>query len=199
LCDLGAVDAGSAQRQLQARFTVPISAATVASASLTAIGSAAGLHTDPKASASVSVLAPSTPVGVGGSLPTVPPIGVSAPPPTLSPGGNASGLFPALSPTSPATGSGATGGATGSGALGGTRPVADTAALSAGASHAGAEAAGLGALALAFLLAVTRISIRRPAHAAPGTAAAAAPPPEAAAEPAGEPAGPEAPPADPGT
>jgi hypothetical protein len=200
LCDLGAVDAGSAQRQLQAQFTVPLSAATVASASLTAIGSATGLHTDPKASASVSVLAPSTPVGVGGSLPTVPPIGVSAPPPTLSPGGNAADLFPTLSPTSPATGSGATGGApTGSGALGGTRQVADTAALSAGASHAGAEAAGLGALALAFLLAVTRLSIRRPAAAAPGTAGAAAPPPEAPAEPAGEPEGPQAPPSAPGT
>jgi hypothetical protein len=197
-CDLGAVDAGSAQRQLQAQFTVPLSAASVASASLAAIGSAAGLHTDPEASASVSVLDPSTPVGVGGSLPTVPPIGVSAPPPTLSPGGNASSLFPTLDPTSPATGGGATGGAaTGSGALGGTRQVANTEALSAGASHAGAEAAGLGALALAFLLAVTRLSIRRPAPAAPGTAGAAAPPPAAPAEPAGEPEGPEAPPAEP--
>ena len=52
-CDLGAVDASSAQRQLQAQVTVPVTAATVTSVSLTATGSAANLRTDPAASASI--------------------------------------------------------------------------------------------------------------------------------------------------
>jgi hypothetical protein len=193
-CNLGAVDAGSAQRQFQAQFTVPLTAAAVASVSLTATGSAANLHTDPVASASVTVLAPPSPIGASASLPALAPIGVSAPAPTLSPGGNASGLFPTLDPSSPATGGAATGGAaTGGAALGGARQVANTSSAYTGAaSSTGAEVAGLAALALAFILAVTRVSIRRPAPAAPGAAAAL---PEAPAGSPGQPEQPEDPPA----
>ncbi len=104
-CDLGAVDAGSAQRQLQAQLTVPLTATTVTSVSLTATGSAAGLHTDPVASAAITVIAPPPSVLISASLPTLPPVGVAAPTPVLSPGGNASGLFPALDPSPPATAS----------------------------------------------------------------------------------------------
>jgi hypothetical protein len=186
-CNLGAVDAGSAQRQFQAQFTVPLTAATVSSVSLTATGSAANLHTDPVASASVTVLAPLAPIGASGSLPALPPIGVSAPTSALSPGGNASSLFPALSPSAPATDGATTGGA----ALGGARQVANTSSAYTGAaSSTGAEVAGLAALALAFILAVTRVSIRRPA---PATLGAATPLPEAPAGPPGQPEQPEDP------
>jgi hypothetical protein len=180
-CDLGAVDAGSAQRQLQARLIVPLTATTVTSVSLTATGSAANLHTDPVASAAITVLAPPASALISTSLAALPPIGVSAPPPTLSPGGNASGLFPTLDPSSPAT-LGARP------APGGARPVADTSALSAGASHIGSEVVGLAALGLAFALAVTRLSIRRPAPQVPGATAG----PEAPAEPPGQPEDPPA-------
>jgi len=43
-----------------------------------------------------------------------------------------------------------------------TRPVANTSALPGGTPIVGAQVAGLSALALAFVLAVTRLSIRRP-------------------------------------
>jgi hypothetical protein len=188
-CDLGAVDAGSAQRQLQAQLTVPLTATTVTSVSLTATGSAANLHTDPVASAAITVLTPPASVLISASLPALPPPGVSAPPPTLSPGGNASGLFPTVGPSPQATGSARP-------SPSGARPVADTSALSAGASHIGSEVVGLAALGLAFALAVTRLSIRRPAPPAPSTTSGGAPVPEAPAEPEGQP---EDPPAAPGT
>jgi hypothetical protein len=202
-CALGTVDAKSAHRQLQAQLTVPVTAATVKSVSLTAIGSAATLATDPKASAAIAVTTPTaaaakptsaspqTPETVTaplpvGSLPNIP-----AASPTLSPGGNAAGLFPTLSPGGSAAGlfptldpkptptpisvQKADG-----------RPVADTTALPEGAPIADAQIAGLAALALAVALAVTRLSIRRRPGTAkagpePGTAAAAgktATPPE---------------------
>ena len=86
--------------------------------------------------------------------------------PTLSPGGNAGGLFPTLQPSS---GSSATKNVKG-------RPVSDSTALPEGASVLGASLIGLAALALAFVLAVTRFSIRRrPAPTTPGSAAAADP------------------------
>ena len=102
-CDLGAVDATSAQRQLQAQVTVPVTAATVTSVSLTATGSAANLRTDPAASAAMTILTPPTPIGASPTLPVGTFPGVTAPTlnPTLSPGGNASGLFPTLDPQSP--------------------------------------------------------------------------------------------------
>lgn len=46
-CDLGALDAKSAQRQLQAKIAVAATATTVTSVRLTAAASAAGLTTDP--------------------------------------------------------------------------------------------------------------------------------------------------------
>jgi hypothetical protein len=185
-CDLGAVDATSAQRQLQAQVTVPLTAATVTSVALTATGSAANLRTDPAASAAITLLTPPTPVGASLTLTagTVP--GVSAPAlsPTLSPGGNASGLFPTLDPQSPDPRPAGTAG---------TRQVANTSALPAGSTTLGAQVAGLVALALAAVFAVTRISIRRPASAAAAGTSAAAPPPEDPAESAEEPGSTEEP------
>jgi hypothetical protein len=171
-CDLGAVDAKSAKRQLQAQLTVPVTASAVTSVSLTVIGSAAHLTTAPKASAIISITAPSA------AAPQNPPAPATAPPvptmvtsplpidlpsipaasPTLSPAGNAADLFPILDPKpnpkptpSPAQ----------PGQKARTRSVADTSALPEGAPIVGAQLAGLAALALAFVLAVTRLSIRR--------------------------------------
>jgi hypothetical protein len=169
-CDLGAVDAKSAPRQLQAQLTVPATASDVKSVSLTVTGSTAHLAKEPKASATVAITAPPPAVTAGqnpapsppppvtvtsplpvGSLPGIPPVVIS---PTLSPGGNASGLFPTLQPTPsasphhPASKSR-------------TTPLANTSALPEGATVIGAQLAGLAALALAFVLAVTRLSIRR--------------------------------------
>jgi hypothetical protein len=172
-CDLGAVDASSAQREFQAEVTVPLTAATVTAVSLTVTGSAANLATDPAAAASVIILAPPTPVGASLSpLSTIPPPGIAAATPKLSPGGSAAGLFPTVAP--------------GSAQAEGERPVANVTALSGGGTPVGseiAEGAGLAALGVAMILALARVSFRRPAprHAAASTAAAA-PPPEAPAE-----------------
>ena len=136
-CDLGAVDATSAQRQLQAQVTVPLTAATVTSVTLTATGSAANLRTDPAAAAAITVLTPPTPVGASLTLTAGTVLGVSAPAlsPTLSPGGNASGLFPTLDPQSPDPRPAGTAG---------TRQVANTSALpAADSSILGAQVAGL--------------------------------------------------------
>jgi hypothetical protein len=195
-CDLGAVDATSALRQLQAQVTVPVTAATVTSVSLTATGIAANLRTDPAAAAAMTILTPPTPIGATTTLPVGTFPGVTAPTlnPTLNPGGNASGLFPTLDPQSPGLRSAGTTGA---------KQVANTSALPAGSSTLGAQVGGLVALALAGVFAVTRISIRRPAPAAAADTAAAAPPPEAPAKSAEspksaeEPEGPADPPADP--
>jgi hypothetical protein len=195
LCDLGAVDATSALRELQAQVTVPVTAATVTSVSLKATGIAANLHTDPAAAAAMTILAPPTPVAASVTLPadTLPEFTPTAGNSTLSPGGNASGLFPTVAPQSqtPAPRSAGTADA---------RQVANTSALPAGSSTLGAQVAGLAALALAGVFALTRISIRRPGSAAAADTAAAGPPPEAPAEsadPAEEPEGPADPPADP--
>jgi hypothetical protein len=97
-----------------------------------------------------------------GSLPNIP--GTS---PTLSPGGNAAGLFPTLDPKPTPTSKPTPTPISVQKAHG--RPVADTTALPEGAPIAGAQIAGLGALALAVVLAVTRLSIRRrPRTAKPG-------------------------------
>lgn len=178
-CALGTVDAKSAHRQLQAQLTVPVTASTVKSVSLTAVGSAAKLATDPKASATVAVTAPAAPKPTSntpqepetvtpplpvGSLPNIP-----AASPTLNPGGNAAGLFPTLDPKptptpTPISVQKADG-----------RPVAYVGALPEGAPVADAQIAGLAALALAVVLAVTRLSIRRrPGAAKPGPETAAA-------------------------
>lgn len=203
-CDLGAVDAKSAPRQLQAQLTVPVSASTVKSIRLTVIGSTAHLTKAPTASATVSITAPppaskaspppankaaqnppnelpvpitvTSPLPVG-SLPGIPPgIPPGAPPgvppvsPTLSPGGNAAGLFPTLHPKqSPSS--------TQRPKHPRSRPVANTSALPEGAPVVGAQLVGLAALALAFILAVARMSIRRrPTAAPPGEDTSAAAP-----------------------
>ena len=199
-CDLGAVDAKSAPRQLQAQLTVPVSASTVKSVRLTVIGSTAHLTKAPKASATVSITAPppasktasppaseaaqnppaelpapvtvTSPLPVG-SLPGIPPgipPGISPVSPTLSPGGNAANLFPTLHPEqSPSS--------TQQAKHPRARPVANTSALPESAPVVGAQLAGLAALALAFVLAVTRLSIRRrPTAASPGKDTSAAAP-----------------------
>jgi hypothetical protein len=173
-CDLGAVDANSSQRQLQARVAVPATASAVTSVQLTAEVSAAHLPKNPAASAKVTVTAPAAGTSTTGTPTTsTSPLSVGTLPylqsnsPTLTPGGNAGSLFPALSPSAdPAS--------TKAGAQQpSSRTVANTSALPLGAPVVGAQLIGLGALALAFVLAVTRLSIRRrPAAAAAGTAAA---------------------------
>ena len=93
---------------------------------------------------------PAVPAG-SSTLPAVP--GLPTAIPSLSPGGNASGLFPTLNPD-PGKG---TAGKTSTQ----TRPVANTAALPESAPIAGAQVAGLAALALAIAAAVTRLSVQR--------------------------------------
>lgn len=83
-----------------------------------------------------------------GSLAGIPSAG---PVPAQSQAGNAAGLFPTVNP-SPALGFPTVGGAS---------RIADISALPEGASVANAQLAGLAALTLAFVLAVTRLSIRR--------------------------------------
>jgi hypothetical protein len=176
-CDLGALDAASAQRQFQAEVTVPLTA-TGTAVSLTVIGSAGNLAMDPSAAASVVILAPASPVGANlSSLTGMAPVGVAAPTPMVTAGGSAAGMFPTLAP-SPSQAEGET-------------PVANVSALSHGGTPVGSEMAevgGLAALAVAMLLAVTRLSFRRPVarsaprHAAKGSTAAAASPAELPAE-----------------
>jgi len=86
-----------------------------------------------------------------GSLPRIP-----AASPSLSPGGNAATLFPTLAPKPAST---PTAGSAVEKAR--ARQVANTAALPEGASVIGGQLIGLAALALAFVLAVVRLSVRR--------------------------------------
>jgi hypothetical protein len=200
-CDLGTMDAKSAPRQLQAQVTVPVSASAVKSVRLTVTGSTAHLTKAAKASAAVSITAPPPATaapppsggGAAGNPANDPPVpdtvtsplpvgslpGIPAVSPTLSPGGNASDLFPTLDPTpnaSPAQ----------SAPKARTRPVAETSALPEGAPVVGAQLAGLAALALAFVLAVTRLSIRRRPAATPPAKDAAPPATEQGSEPPAE-------------
>ena len=174
-CDLGAVDATSAQRQLQAQAAVPLTA-DVSSVSLTATASAANLHTDPKASASIAVLPSAALAGVTTSLPLGTLTGSSPQNLMLSPGGNASSLFPTLAPQSPQTEPGT------------FRQLADTSAPAKGTFPLGAQAAGLAVLALACVVAITRVSVRRPA---PPQVGAATPPQGAPTDSPEQPKGPE--------
>jgi hypothetical protein len=190
-CELGAVSSASAPRQLAARVTVPASATSVTSVRLTAAAEAPDITKDPQVSVAVSVTAPVSPrpsataspaAASGnpspaasypagnitstlpvGSLPALSGSGLtgsglSGSGQTLSPGGNAAGLFPALSPSSAASSPAAAGGG---GASAGTRPLADTSALPQGTSVLGAQLAGLIALAIAFILTVARLSLRK--------------------------------------
>jgi hypothetical protein len=162
-CNLGAVDASSAQRLFQAQVTVPATATTVTAVSLTVTGSAANLPTVPAASASLTVQATAS----AASLSPMP-LSSIASTSTLSPGGSAASLFPTVAPGSSER----------------ATPVANVSALSnSSIGPEAAEGAGLAALGLAVVLAITRVSIRRPTprHAANSTTAAA-PPSEAPAE-----------------
>jgi hypothetical protein len=181
-CDLGEIDASSAQRELEAQVVVPATDASVTSVQLKVTGSAAHLPTQPRAAVAISVTAASasgssvpnpgsTPLPVGnlpflnGSTGANGSAGSSS---TLSPGGNAGGLFPTLNPSSPQPGPSK------SGQRASARTVANTSALPLGAPVVGAQLIGLAVLALAFVLAVTRLSIRRrPAAAAAAGGAAA--------------------------
>jgi hypothetical protein len=176
-CDLGAVDAGSAQRLFQAEVSLPLMATTITAVSLTVSGSAANLAAYPAASASIVVLAPGSPTVANLSpLASIAASGFPTQTQTVSPGGNAAGLFPAVTPGSQAEGA---------------SPVARVSALGGGTpiGYEMAEGAGLFALGVAMVLAITRLSWRpAPRHAANSTVpaanstAAAAPPPEAPAE-----------------
>jgi hypothetical protein len=180
-CALGEIDSTSAQRELEAQVVVPATDTSVTSVQLKVTGSAAHLRTEPKAAVAIPVKAASAGgSGTGGTTTNSTPLQVGNLPflngsensngsgSTLSPGGNAGGLFPTLNPSSPQSGS-AKPAQRASG-----RTVANTSALPLGAPVVGAQLIGLGVLALAFVLAVTRLSIRRRPAAATATAGAAA-------------------------
>jgi hypothetical protein len=110
-------------------------------------GTAASLTLAPAASASIVVLASSSPAGANLTPVSTAPIGVAAPGATASPGGSAAGLFPTVGPGS------------------GSTPVANVSPLGGGTPLGStiAEIGGLVAVAMAMLLAITRLSFRRPA------------------------------------
>jgi hypothetical protein len=144
--------------QIAAPVTVTAPSATASpspssSAGKTGTTGTAGTAGSGSASPSPNISQPSTGalpaggfpfLGGGGSVPSLNPGDRS-----LAPGGNASSLFPTLNP----------GTSSGGGTTPRTRPVADT--IPGDASVMGAQYAGLGALVLAFVLSVTRLSIRR--------------------------------------
>lgn len=191
-CALGTLAANSAQRQLQAKIAVAASATTVTSVRLTAVASATNLTKGPQASATTSVTAASTAASTATSSadPSTPGTTINVSPLTvdnlpflpgasqaLSPGGNASGLFPTLQPPAdpPAAKQDRQN----------TQSMANTSALPLGTSVIGAQLAGLAVLALAFVLAVARLSFRRrSAPAQPGPASPA--PPREPSDPPGE-------------
>jgi hypothetical protein len=163
-CNVGGVDSNSSSRQFEAVVLVPANASSVTSVQLTATASAANLVSDPTASAIMQVTASSQPtLNLPGASTSTSPLSVSGlpnvsgPAGRLSPGGNASGLFPTLNPSPSAGGSGSAVAQQAKNA----RPVADTSALSLGTPVVGAQLAGLGALAVGFILAVTRLSVRK--------------------------------------
>jgi hypothetical protein len=163
-CALGTVNVGAAVRQVQAQVKVP-STSTMTAVRLTATVSADHLSQGkPAAAVTVTVTA-----GAAAASPApadylsdsafqdpsyLPLASSSAAQSALSPGGNASGLFPELSPGARAGSSGTSAGKT------------NTVALSAtSVSETGAQVAGLVALILAFLLAVAhRVEIRVAGH-----------------------------------
>ena len=170
-CNLGTVDAASAHLQLQAQLTVPL-ACTVTAVSLTATGSATGLAHRP-GGVRAGRRHRDRVRGAHRRRRTLP-AGFTLPGSTVSPGGSAASLFPTLAPTVAAGRRSRAGGST---------QVASTSALPSGDTHVGVELAGLVALAAAFVLAVTRVSIRRPPGAGQGGAKGTAPLPPATGEP----------------
>jgi hypothetical protein len=189
-CDLGALDSNSAQRQLQAKIAVAASATTVVSVRLTVVASATGLTKDPQVSATTSVTAATSPATTSPAGPSAPgttdisPLTVGNLPylpsasPVLSPGGNAAGLFPTLSPSADPPKS--------SQDPQQTQAVANTSALPQEGPVIGAQVAGLAVLALAFVFAVARLSVRRRSAPAQGGPASAEKPAQPS-DPPGEP------------
>src|SRR6202000_3500357 len=106
-----------------------------------------------------------------GTRPAIP-----APPPTLSPGGPSAGLFPTLSPSQAIPDPRSTGPE-------GASQAANAATVSGTSKQVGAGVAGLAALALAFILAFTRVSVRRPTPSAPVSTAPPEPPTKALEQP----------------
>jgi hypothetical protein len=101
--------------------------------------------------------------------------------PVLSPGGNAAGLFPTLTPSADPS--------TAKQDPQKTQPVANTSALPQEGPVIGAQLAGLAVLALAFLLAAARLSFRKrsaPAQSGPASPGKPAEPPDPS-DPPGEP------------
>lgn len=167
-CSLGTVKAGSTVRLLQARVTVPATATSVTSVRLTAVASASNVVARPQAAVTIAITAAGTtavpaqvtPIGGVGASPQ--PVGylpfLKGSGATLSPGGDASGLFPALSP---GAGPSAQDPRAGS-------PVAASFPLSSGESVMDAQIAGLGVLTLAIALALLGLFFRkRPVKAPP--------------------------------
>lgn len=180
-CDLGTVYSTSSARELQAQIPVASSATSVASVTLTATGAGTDVETAPKVASGVSVTAASS-----GASSHASPSASSSPDDTstlpdddssfpalngsgssytntnggsyTNSGGTASGLFPTINPSSqpsPSSSSGRTA------AQQAAEPAADTTTLPLGTPVVAAQAAGLIVLALAFILAVTRLSVRR--------------------------------------
>jgi hypothetical protein len=163
-CSLGAVTAGATVRLLQARVAVPATATSVNSVRLTAIAGATNSVTDPQAGVTIGVTAAGTAAvaaqvtPLGGSTGISPlPVGylpyLKGTGATLSPGGDASGLFPALTPSADPSVS-VQGPAAGS-------PVAETFPLAKNESVMDAQIAGIAALTLAIALTVTGLLFRR--------------------------------------
>jgi len=163
-CNVGGVDSTSSTRQLEAGVSVAATASSVTSVRLTATASAANLVRDPTASVTVQVTASGQPTTTpspssttsSSPLTTENLPDLTGPAGRLSPGGNASGLFPTLNPSSSTGKSGST-----VAQRANAKPAADTSALSLGTPVVGAQLAGLGALAVGFVLAVTRLSVRK--------------------------------------
>jgi hypothetical protein len=166
-CTLGTVAVGAAVHQVQAQITVPATS-TATAVRLTAAVSADHLPVKPQASVTVVVTA-----GTGASsgkptnfltsavfqnpsyLPLVGPApgGNLKGKSILSPGGNASGLFPELTPGAQAAGSGP--------AAAMASPAREASAVAlAGDSVNNAQVAGLAALALALLLVASSPRLR---------------------------------------
>lgn len=177
-CSLGALTSGSTVKLLQARVTVPAADTSVTSVRLTAIASASNGTANAQAAVAISLTAPGTPAvpaqvtPLGGST-GISPIAAGYMPflsgtgAKLNPGGNASSLFPALSPTatdpSPSPQSGSQVGS----------PVAATFPVAKSESVAEAQLAGLSVLGLAVVLGAAGLITRRRRTPKPAVSAAA--------------------------
>lgn len=168
-CSIGKVNyPESNERQLQAQINVASTDSSVTSATLTATAVAKSVHTDPVAAVTEAVDNASSSTTTGTDVSAARnanlPVGDNAPPTLngtgsyLSNGGTASGLFPTINPTAVPTPSS------------GTRPhrgdppavmAADASTLPLGMPVVDAQIAGLVALAVALVLAVTRLSVRK--------------------------------------